>query len=136
MPVCKPSGRTERSEPSGCTAGTASSSPNSTRADADAKDYDGDLDEARRRIEALHPSITVFTGGGYQGYVLLEQPLAITDENRADVKRTLQGIAKAIGSDPSVAELARIMRLPGTINTKPGRNGAFGASLDNGRELI
>lgn len=42
-----------------------------------------------------------------------------------ELKRTLKGIAKAIGcADSKVSELARIMRLPDTINTKPERNGA------------
>jgi hypothetical protein len=67
------------------------------------------------------PSITINTGGGWHGYWLLEQPLAITDDNRDMVKRTLKGMALACGGDTKVADFARIMRIPGTVNTKPGR---------------
>lgn len=93
-------------------------------ADIDAKDYGGDLQRAREQVASLQPSITVASGGGYHGLLLLDTPLAIHDDNRADVKRTLKGIAKHVSSDPSVAELARVLRLPGTVNTKPERAGA------------
>lgn len=88
-------------------------------------DVDGGAsDENLARVKALNPSIIVKSGGGYHGYLLLDRPLLITDDNREDVKRTLKGIAKHVGSDPHVAELARVLRLPDTVNTKPGRNGA------------
>lgn len=93
-------------------------------ADADSKDYPGGLDEARERAARLKPSITVESGGGIHSYLCLDQPLRIGDDNRNDVKRVLRGLAKAAGSDSSVAELARVFRLPGTINTKPNRNRA------------
>lgn len=88
-------------------------------------DVDGGAsDENLARVKALNPSIIVKSGGGYHGYLLLDRPLLITDDNREDVKRTLKGIAKHVGSDPHVAELARVLRLPDTVNTKPGRGGA------------
>lgn len=89
-------------------------------ADADDKTTDSNLE----RVRKLNPSIIVRSGGGYHGYMILDTPLLVTDENRDDIKRTLKGIAKAVGSDPHVAELARVLRLPGTVNTKPGRNNA------------
>lgn len=70
------------------------------------------------------PSIVVSTGGGWHGYWLLTEPLAIDDSNRDSVKRVLKGLALAVGSDTKVADLARIMRIPDTMNTKPGRNNA------------
>lgn len=93
--------------------------------DVDAKDYDGDMDKALERVSALNPSIVVKSGGGYHGYWLLDTPIEITDDNRSEVKRTLKGLALAVGGDPHVAELARIFRLPDTINTKPGRNNSL-----------
>ncbi|MDA8115731.1 MAG: PriCT-2 domain-containing protein [Acidithiobacillus sp.] len=93
-------------------------------ADADAERYAGGLDEAREQISTLRPSITIASGGGYHALLLLDMPLRLTDENRAEVKRTLKGIARASGCDPAVAELARVLRLPGTVNTKPERAGA------------
>lgn len=73
---------------------------------------------------AQPPSILVSSGGGWHCYWLLDTPEPITDENRPIIKRTLKGMAVKIGSDRAVAELARTMRLPGTINTKPERQGA------------
>lgn len=84
----------------------------------------GTSDENLARVHSINPSIVVKSGGGYHGYLLLDKPLHITDDNRDDVKRTLKGIAKFVDSDPHVAELARVLRLPDTVNTKPGRNGA------------
>lgn len=67
------------------------------------------------------PSIVVRSGGGWHGYWLLNEPLYVTDENRATVDRMLRGLARAVGADMHSAELARILRLPGTVNTKPDR---------------
>jgi RepB DNA-primase from phage plasmid len=69
----------------------------------------------------LPPSIIVSSGGGWHGYWLLSEPLAVDESNRESIKRTLKGMAIACGGDTKVADLARIMRLPGTVNTKPGR---------------
>jgi|GEM_PF-1897684 hypothetical protein len=93
-------------------------------AETDAKDFGGDLEAARQAIERHNPTVIIFTGGGWHGYWLLEALLEITDGNRADIERTLKGLAKATGGDRAVAEIARVMRLPGTINTKPERNNA------------
>ena len=78
----------------------------------------------------IMPSIVVATGGGYHAYWLLEKPLMITDQNRADVVRTLKGLALYHQGDSKVADLARVMRLPGTINTKPERGGALCEVID------
>lgn len=71
--------------------------------------------------DIVPPSIVISSGGGWHGYWLLTEPLVIDDFNRDAIKRTLKGMAIRCGGDTKVAELARIMRLPGTINTKPGR---------------
>lgn len=87
-------------------------------------DCDEPGDDGRRKIlQAItaQPSIIVSSGRGWHAYWLLTEPLLITDENRAMVKHTLRGMALAAETDTSVADLARILRLPGTINTKPGR---------------
>ena len=70
------------------------------------------------------PTITVSSGGGWHCYWCLDEPKPITDENRDAIKRTLRGLAKKSRTDVHVAELSRALRLPGTINTKPERNGA------------
>lgn len=83
-----------------------------------------------------YPSIVVSSGGGLHLYWLLRQVIVThgaswnSELNHLcvepdDLKRTLKGIGKAIGcADTKVAELCRVMRLPGTINTKPSRYGA------------
>lgn len=93
-------------------------------ADADAKVYKGGSNEALDRVRAMKPSVIVQSGGGYHGYFLLDAPLRIDDGNRVDVKRTLQGIAVSAGLDTAVAELARVLRIPDTVNTKPERQSA------------
>lgn len=86
-----------------------------------------DIDEPgqsgyQRAVKIQPPaSVIVRSGGGYHAYWLLSKPITIDDSNRATIKQTLKGMAIACGSDTKVADLARIMRLPGTINTKPGR---------------
>lgn len=86
-------------------------------------DVDNPGEDGYRQLinQIIPPSIVVSSGGGWHGYWLLNEPLPITDDNRDDVKRTLKGMALACGGDTKVADLARIMRLPGTVNTKPGR---------------
>jgi len=51
-------------------------------------------------------------------------PVPVTPTTLPILKATLRGLAKAVRGDTSVAELARVLRLPGTVNTKPNRNGA------------
>lgn len=75
------------------------------------------------RLQALNPNIIVASGGGYHGYWLLDTPHHIHEVDMPEIKWALKGIAKQCGGDEAVAELARIMRLPGTINTKPERAG-------------
>lgn len=78
----------------------------------------------RRCIGSLpvQPSIVVSSGGGWHGYWLLTEPVLLDEHHRDMAKLTLKGMAMTAGSDTAVADLARIMRLPGTVNTKPGRD--------------
>lgn len=99
--------------------------------DVDAKDFGGDLDKALASVHKINPSLIVSSGGGFHAYLLLNQPLLITEDNRVSVKRTLKGLSKTIGADPHVAELARIFRMPETINTKPDRHHALCSVIDS-----
>jgi hypothetical protein len=101
--------------------------------DIDMKDFDGNEQSAYQSLleSPIPPSIIVSSGGGWHGYWLLESPLLITDDNRQMIKQTLRGIALYHRCDTKVAELARIMRLPGTVNTKPERGGAICQVVDN-----
>lgn len=100
---------------------------------------DATPEDALTAVKSLKypPSIVVRSGGGFHLYWLLNEIVCTNgatytgDRGRwlyvepDELKRTLKGIAKAIGcADSKVSELARIMRLPDTVNTKPERNGA------------
>lgn len=69
------------------------------------------------------PTVLIRSGGGYHGYWLLDTPLAVS--NIGKIERVLKGLTIAVKGDSKVAELARIMRLPKTVNTKPERNRAL-----------
>ena len=70
------------------------------------------------------PSVIIASGGGWHALWLFAEPLAIDDFNRQDITRALHGIALVAGGDTHVKDLARVFRLPGTLNTKPQRNNA------------
>jgi len=99
-------------------------------ADMDWKDLVGGKAEADRRIEnfSLKPSIIVSSGHGYHLYWLLRKPVKASME----IEGFLKGIAFALGADPSAAELARILRVPGTFNHKYGEKLLVTRSVDNG----
>ena len=87
-------------------------------------DVDDPTPEAYARLSALNPSLIVSSGGGYHGYWILDAPHIIHEVDVPEIKWALKGIAKACHGDGKVAELARILRLPNTANTKPSRHGA------------
>ncbi len=78
-------------------------------------DYDDiGLAEAKQRIRDAgipDPSVYVSSGHGIHAYWLLDKP-ATPDE----VLPIVKGILQRTGGDMRVAEAARIMRVPGTIN--------------------
>lgn len=82
--------------------------------------------EARHRLMNTEPfpSVVVFSGGGYHCYWKLIEPVVIDASTAPMLKRTLKGIARSLRSDEQVANLAFMLRLPGTMNTKPERKGA------------
>lgn len=94
-----------------------------TTMDMSADDKDKAHADAMKRLQSLAPSVIVASGGGYHAYWLLDAPRHIHEVDMPEIKWALKGIAKQCGGDEAVAELARIMRLPGTINTKPERQG-------------
>ncbi len=80
-----------------------------------------DPDSAPLRLSSfdLPASCVVSSGHGYHAYWFLETPT--TDFVAAD--RAIRGLANHLGGDPAVS-MAHSMRLPGTLNTKPGRGNA------------
>ncbi|CAG0967081.1 hypothetical protein ANRL4_01019 [Anaerolineae bacterium] len=83
-------------------------------------DLDRDPDEAWTRLAwfDLPPSVIIRSGRGYHAYWYLLTPT--DDFDTADW--VLHGLAKRLEGDPAVTT-AHSMRLPGTVNTKPGREG-------------
>ena len=66
----------------------------------------------------LPPTWVIHSGGGLQAIWEFVAPLT----NRAqfaDFEALLSRHASALGSDPAVAEVARVLRLPGSYNSKP-----------------
>jgi hypothetical protein len=65
-----------------------------------------------------HPSIMVWTGGGWHSYFLLEKPAEGPEElDRAEL--VMRRLASRLRSDP-VHDRSRILRVPGTYNWKYG----------------
>jgi P4 family phage/plasmid primase-like protien len=72
------------------------------------------------------PSIYIATGGGVHLLWILDEVLDVSLERpgaaalEATIVDTLKRLAGVVGGDPRVCDLARILRLPGTVNSKPG----------------
>jgi hypothetical protein len=75
--------------------------------------------EARRRLAAFPfpRSILVHSGHGLHAYWLLREPIDLSCDT-ARARALLQRLAAAFGGDPSAAEPARVLRIPGTWNHK------------------
>lgn len=62
------------------------------------------------------PTIVVHTGNGLQAWWLYSSPVEISDEWPVDrLEAISRGIAKALGGD-AVHDVARVLRVPGTMN--------------------
>src|SRR5262245_10712961 len=89
-------------------------------ADIDYKDHDLGPEEIQRRLDQtlLPASLVIGTGGGLHCYWLFHEAEAATPEAVARIEAALRRLAHHIGGDPQVAECARLMRVPGTVNYK------------------
>jgi phage/plasmid-associated DNA primase len=106
-------------------------------ADIDFKNVDlvNGRDDVLRQLARLKypPSAIVFSGGGMHCYWLFKEPLE-TQANKERIEGALRLLADHVAGDLAVCEVSRVLRLPGTHNTK---NGAWAEveviSLDGGR---
>lgn len=90
-------------------------------AEFDAKDFDGDKDAALEHIEQLEPtaSVCIDSGGGYHCYWLLEEPWILqNDQDREQARQLQHAWVERVGGDSAAKDLCRVLRLPGTQNTK------------------
>jgi len=86
------------------------------------------LELAYRRIESLGipPTMLVHTGNGLQVWWLFHEPAAITDAWPAERFEAINiGLAQRLGGD-HVHDLARVLRVPGTINLPDSKKQARG----------
>jgi hypothetical protein len=97
--------------------------------EVDFKDHpDIPPEEITRRLSNIpahvKPTFCVFSGHGIHPYWLLkEEADASPGEGQRQIEDVLKLICNYIGGDPHVAETARLMRLPGSHNSrKPGEN--------------
>lgn len=66
------------------------------------------------------PSVMVDSGGGLHGYWLLREPWLLDSDDARQAAEIVQRawVQQVIGADPSVHDLVRILRVPGTRNFK------------------
>jgi hypothetical protein len=91
-------------------------------ADLDLEKIDATPDEVLARLGQIPclPSKVIHSGHGYHCYWTLREPEQATPGAVAKVENLLRALANVIGGDPAVCEVARLMRLPGSHNTKNG----------------
>ena len=88
----------------------------------DAKDFSGSKTAIWARLKELpiFPSAVVDSGGGYHCYWFLRDTVTLTDGNRADMIALQAAWVTFTGGDKAAKDLARVLRVPGTRNMKPG----------------
>lgn len=65
------------------------------------------------------PTIVINSGGGLHAYWQLEEPADVSSADKYEpVERLCRQLALILAGDTSCAEIARILRLPGTFNSK------------------
>ncbi len=81
-------------------------------------------EEALAAVKAfpLPPSILIHSGGGFQPYWLLKEPVGLENGNYAQVETIMKGLTLALGGDTGTQDVSRILRLPGTFNMKLAGN--------------
>lgn len=90
-------------------------------ADVDWKNFPGGKDDAIRQIQEfpISPTVVTDSGHGFHVYWLLKEPEPLEDPEY--FRRIVRGVQQAVGSDP-VDDLARVLRVPGTLNCKDPTN--------------
>jgi len=58
------------------------------------------------------------TGGGYQCFWLLRDTVPVDDDNRERIEAVQVAWIKTIGADQGAKDLARVLRIPGSLNMK------------------
>jgi len=90
--------------------------------DCDFKDNPAEIFAERISEFPLKPSAIIHSGGGVHLYWFLKEPSERSEIPA--VESILKRIASYIGGDRAATDASRILRIPGTVNRKPERNGA------------
>lgn len=93
----------------------------------DAQDYTGGKAAIWTHLQSLpmFPTCVIDSGGGLHAYWLLEEPVPLTHDNRAYMRRCQAAWVDYTGGDDGAKDLARVLRLPGWQNRKPERGPDF-----------
>lgn len=85
---------------------------------------------ARLRAYPIPPSLIVFSGGGYQAFWRLAEPIPLNGNpaNIAAIEARNRKLAVDLGGD-HVQNVDRLMRLPGTLNVPDAKKLAKGRSI-------
>jgi hypothetical protein len=91
-------------------------------ADLDLKGIEGTREEVEAALKRLplRPHLVVFSGHGIHAYWLFDKALPADEANIARVERLLKMLPNVLAGDPAVCECSRLMRLPGSHNSKNG----------------
>ena len=88
-----------------------------------------DFEEAKSFLP-FTPTLLVFSGYGLHAYYIWAEPLAVTDDNREEIKRRNNLLIDVVRQRANgkkidgVGDLPRILRTPGTYNYKLGKDNA------------
>jgi len=94
---------------------------NCVYAEFDDKDHGGDHTATLVHVDGrpVIPSVVIDSGGGYHCYWLLASPFVFGEQADRERARLLQAAwVSYVGSDGGAKDLARVLRVPGTVNTK------------------
>ena len=94
-------------------------------ADIDLKDVDDTVENIERKLKEmlpLPPSMMVRSGNGLHAYWIFKELISINgnDEMKDRIEADLRVLADLVGGDLQVCEVARLLRLPGSHNSKRG----------------
>jgi hypothetical protein len=91
-------------------------------ADIDFKGIEESPEDVLKALAGLElpPSKIVASGHGFHLYWNLREALPADANNVAKIEQLLRALCRHLSGDPQVCEISRLMRLPGTHNTKSG----------------
>ena len=86
----------------------------------DAKDHNNDLAQVREHVKAIEPQpqVVIYSGGGIHAYWLIREPMVHNSSTSEYLRGTQSAWVRYTGGDSGAKDLARVLRLPGTLNAK------------------